>query len=182
MFVCLKNALCVSLEHRYYGYSIPTPWVLFFIFSIYFFGFYSFAFKLHSLNLFELRDFSTQNLKYLTSEQALADLASFRRFIYLKYGLTENNRWVAFGGSYAGSLAAWLRLKYPHLIYAAVSSSAPVLAKLNFFEYHEVATKTLSRYSPQCTQDISMAIKAMDELVESSTGRSKLEKLFKLKL
>ena len=38
--------------------------------------------------------------------------------------------WIAFGGSYPGSMAAWLRLKFPHLISGSVSSSGPLEAKV----------------------------------------------------
>jgi pimeloyl-ACP methyl ester carboxylesterase len=69
---------------------------------------------------------------YLSSEQALADLAYFIEAMTDKYGLPSGTKWFAFGGSYSGSLAAWLRAKYPHLIHAAVSSSAPLLAKADF--------------------------------------------------
>ena len=76
-------------------------------------------------------DMSTKNLKYLSSEQALADLAYFIESKTREYKL-NSNKWIVFGGSYPGSLAAWFRLKYPHLAYGAVASSAPLLAKINF--------------------------------------------------
>lgn len=76
-------------------------------------------------------DLSTDNLRYLSSRQALADLAHFRTVIGEERGL-NNRKWVAFGGSYPGSLAAWFRLKYPHLVHASVATSAPVYATVNF--------------------------------------------------
>jgi hypothetical protein len=75
---------------------------------------------------------STKNLVYLSSEQALADLAEFIVNIKNTYSIPNSAKWVAFGGSYPGSLAAWLRMKYPHLLHAAVSSSGPLLAKIDF--------------------------------------------------
>lgn len=75
---------------------------------------------------------STKNLVYLSSEQALTDLAEFIVNIRTKYDIPATAKWVAFGGSYPGSLAAWLRMKFPHLVHAAVSSSGPLLAKIDF--------------------------------------------------
>jgi len=46
-------------------------------------------------------DLSTDNLMYLSSEQALADLAYFRQYISDKLQLS-GNKWIAFGGSYPG--------------------------------------------------------------------------------
>jgi hypothetical protein len=48
-----------------------------------------------------VRDLSTENLVYLSSEQALADLAHFSAFINQTMNLTTN-KWIAFGGSYPG--------------------------------------------------------------------------------
>lgn len=81
------------------------------------------------LSLFS--DLSTDNLRFLSSRQALADLAHFRTVIAEARGLTDE-KWVAFGGSYPGSLAAWFRLKYPQLVYTSVATSAPVHATVNF--------------------------------------------------
>jgi len=47
------------------------------------------------------RDISTVKLEYLSSEQALADLAYFRLYMSDKMQLS-NNKWIAFGGSYPG--------------------------------------------------------------------------------
>ena len=52
-----------------------------------------------------------------------------------RYGLRSRNKWVTWGGSYPGMLAAWARLKYPHLFHAAVASSAPMTAELDFQGY-----------------------------------------------
>ena len=78
------------------------------------------------------RDASTENLKYLSSRQALADLANFISTQKIAPNLTKNGRSE---GKKKGSLAAWFRLKYPHLAYGAVASSAPLLAKMNFKGY-----------------------------------------------
>ena len=79
-----------------------------------------------------VRDMSVENLQYLSSEQALADLAAFSAAMAEQLALPEGTKWVSFGGSYPGSLSAWYRLKYPDMVHAAVSTSAPLLAKTDF--------------------------------------------------
>lgn len=41
----------------------------------------------------------------------LADLANFHLQMTKAYNLTEENKWISFGGSYPGSLSAWFRIK-----------------------------------------------------------------------
>ncbi|XP_042507875.1 lysosomal Pro-X carboxypeptidase isoform X2 [Macadamia integrifolia] len=93
------RALLVFIEHRFYGESLP-------------FGKDSYK--------------SAETLGYLNSQQALADFAVLIRS--LKQNLSsEASPVVVFGGSYGGMLAAWFRLKYPHVAIGAVASSAPIL-------------------------------------------------------
>lgn len=41
-------------------------------------------------------------------------------------------------------LAGWARLKYPHLFHAAVSSSSPLRAQLDFSQYAEIMRDSLA--------------------------------------
>ncbi|KAJ8790423.1 hypothetical protein J1605_004396 [Eschrichtius robustus] len=101
------GALVIGLEHRFYGLSIPAE----------------------GLDVAQLR--------FLSSRHALADVVSARLALSRLFNVSFSSPWLCFGGSYAGSLAAWARLKFPHLIFASVASSAPVRAILDFSEYND---------------------------------------------
>ena len=58
--------------------------------------------------------------------------------------MPEATKWIAFGCSYAGMLAAWLRLKYPDQVHGAISSSAPLEAKLGNSDHHEMVHKAMN--------------------------------------
>lgn len=120
------HAKLIALEHRYYGTSIP--------------------FKL----------LTTENLKYLSIEAALEDLAQFQTAMINEHHWT--GKWIAFGGSYPGSLAAYYRLKYPQLIAGALASSAPVKAQENFEDYDAHVTKVLGEDCAAKARSVSQEI------------------------
>ncbi|XP_046391144.1 putative serine protease K12H4.7 [Ischnura elegans] len=144
----LHGAICFQLEHRFYGKSHPTP------------------------------DMSVENIKYLSSEQALADLAFFIESMNEKYNMV-GTKWVVFGGSYPGSLAAWMRLKYPHLVHGAVSSSGPVQAKADFIEYLEVVQESINSVSPQCVDEVREATQQIASSLEAGQS-SYISEMFRL--
>ncbi|XP_063240826.1 putative serine protease K12H4.7 [Bacillus rossius redtenbacheri] len=144
------NALCFQLEHRFYGDSHPT------------------------------KDTSVKNLAYLSSEQALADAANFIAGMTEKHKLPRGTKWVAFGGSYPGSLAAWLRLKYPHLVHAAVSTSGPLLALADFGDYFGVVKASLSTTGEGCVEAIQNATRQIDLLLRDMVGLNTMKSLFRL--
>ena len=91
------NAQFLVLEHRFYGESQP------------------------------MEDWSLASLRYLSSEQGLADLA------YFIGKINENNvEVVVVGGSYPGAMSAWFRSRYPHLAVASWASSAVVQPIVDF--------------------------------------------------
>ena len=118
-----------------------------------------------------------KNLVWLSSRQALADLATFIATMRETQGLT--GPWIALGGSYPGSLAAWLRLKYPHLVAGSVSTSAPLLAKADFFEYLEVVQNSLDTV-PGCVEAVKTGVSRVRELLTSRGGWKTLHNKFKL--
>ncbi|XP_065204036.1 putative serine protease K12H4.7 [Planococcus citri] len=144
------NATFFYLEHRFYGRSVPK------------------------------NDTSTQNLVYLSSQQALADIANFICGVTNQYNLSTDTKWIVFGCSYAGSLAAWARLKYPNLVHGAVSSSAPLVAKEAFTEYYPVVKESLDYYKPTCSAKVAEANKHLSLLIQRDQGRRQVQELFGL--
>jgi len=143
------NALLVDVEHRFYGQSYPTAGM------------------------------STSELSYLTSEQALADLARIVEHIKSEQGL-QDSKVITIGGSYPGNLAAWFRLKYPSVTHASIASSAPLTAKTNFFEYMEVVASALQYFSGQaCYNAFEVAAEAVANLASQGAGSDGMKQLEK---
>ena len=146
------NGLYIAIEHRYYGISQPTP------------------------------DWSLKNLQYLNHEQAFADYAYFiesKNAEFSKaYGYTP--KWVVIGGSYAGALSAWFRLKYPHLVAGALSSSGVVTPLLDFWQFDMQIGADFLEDSEQCYNVMKYYQQvAEDKLIRSTAGeREKFLKLF----
>lgn len=98
-----------------------------------------------------------------------------------KYSLSDDNRWIAFGGSYPGSLAAWLREKYAHLVHGSISTSGPLLAKIDFFEYYDVVRDSLGTYKKcDCVSTVQKAIQQVDVLLKHMIGQRTINEKFKL--
>lgn len=101
----------VILEHRYYGTSFPFPNV------------------------------TIDNLRFLTTEQSLAEIDYFARnvkFETVDDDLTApNTPWIVYGGSYAGAQAAFLRVAYPDTFLGTISSSGVTAAIVDYWEYFE---------------------------------------------
>lgn len=55
-------------------------------------------------------------MNFLSSKQALADYAQMIPIIKKTLNIKANAKVIAVGGSYGGMLAAWLRMKYPHIV------------------------------------------------------------------
>mmetsp|Transcript_85057 Transcript_85057/g.214338 ORF Transcript_85057/g.214338 Transcript_85057/m.214338 type:complete len:572 (-) Transcript_85057:397-2112(-) len=152
------GALLFAVEHRFYGYSIPN-----------------------------VSDLSTRNLdRFLSSQQAAADLASFHAFARKEYKICPMAKWVTFGGSYPGMLASYARLLYPDLFHAAVASSAPVQAAVDFPGYLDVVAEALAvaNYevggSAACLAAVSQGHDAIGRLLKTGEGKRDLERRFEL--
>ncbi|AQK64654.1 putative serine protease EDA2 [Zea mays] len=104
------GAAVVTPEHRYYGKSSP------------------------------FKQLTTENLRFLSSKQALFDLAVFRQYYQESLNARYNrsgfdNPWFVIGVSYSGALSAWFRLKFPHLTCGSLASSGVVLAVYNYTDF-----------------------------------------------
>ena len=73
-------------------------------------------------------------------------------------------KWIVYGGSYSGNLAAWMRYRYPDIVFAAVPSSAPVQMKYNYYEYFY----PIRKYGPKhCIHAVEQVISYVDHILFS---------------
>jgi serine protease 16 len=149
------GGLHVGLEHRFYGpdfsnRSLPTP------------------------------DYTKESLKYLSADQALGDTANFIKNVqFVVNGTvvdTKTAKWIVVGASYAGNLSAWMRLKFPELVFGAHSSSAPYFAKADFWEYGYAVDVGVPKLggTQTCSDNWVKAVKYFDDLVETKGPESVL--------
>ncbi|KAG6450927.1 hypothetical protein O3G_MSEX006839 [Manduca sexta] len=145
-----NNGYQIYTEHRYYGQSLP------------------------------FREFTTENLRFLNIDQALADLAYF--ILDLKrQPRFANSKIVAYGGSYAANMVLWFKKRYPHLVEGGVASSGPILAQVDFQGYLEVVHEAfLLEGGEQCINTIDEGIKATIAAMETEEGRRELEAAYRL--
>ncbi|CRL02526.1 CLUMA_CG015080, isoform A [Clunio marinus] len=136
------NGILFYTEHRYYGKSHPTT------------------------------NTSTENLRFLNIDQALADLAFFINHIKSRSSDLTNSRVIMVGGSYSATMVAWMRKKFPHLVTGSWASSAPLEALLDFYEYKEVMTNAIKLVGgDECAETFKNAFKEMEHLVEIGETR-----------
>lgn len=111
------------------------------------------------------RNLSTANLRYLTVDQALADIAHFIAHIKRETAALSNATVIVVGKKYGGSLAVWFRQQYPHLATGAWASSAPVYAKQNHYEFKENAGATLLRFAgAECYDQVERGFAQLERL------------------
>ncbi|XP_037696975.1 lysosomal Pro-X carboxypeptidase [Choloepus didactylus] len=149
------KAMLVFAEHRYYGESLP----------------------------FGDSSFKTVHLNFLTSEQALADFAELIRHLKQTIPGAENQPVIAVGGSYGGMLAAWLRMKYPHIVVGALAASAPIwqfdgLVPCGIFM--EIVTTDFKESGPNCEKSIHRSWDAINQLATTGSGLQWLSKALHL--
>ena len=146
------GGLCLVLEHRYYGESIPVA------------------------------NFSTDALRWLTNDQAVADSVNFMKnvdfssILGIKADLTApGTPWVYCGGSYGGARAAHMRVLHPDLVYGAIASSPVTHASVAFWQFYDVVRKAAPK---SCWSVIVEVVKRINGLLSRPDDNVDLKRLF----
>jgi len=144
------GAAVFQAEHRYFGKSKPKP------------------------------DQSVENLRWFTPEQILADYNRFISEMNKQFFNGKQMRWVLFGGSYPGSLTAWMRATYPDSSIGGISSSSAVNLWVDYYGYATNMQKNYKKQSASCAKNIEDGFKKIQTMSYSETGRAQLKTIFNL--
>ncbi|KAJ6107262.1 Peptidase S28 [Penicillium sp. IBT 18751x] len=138
----IKGAV-ILIEHRYWGNSSPYP------------------------------DLTTENLQYLTLENAIADLTYFAKNVDLPFDTnsssnSQNAPWVLSGGSYSGALTAWTESVSPGTFWAYHSTSAPVEAIYDYWQYFVPVQEGMPK---NCSKDVERVVDHIDSVFASGNEK-----------
>ena len=136
------GAATIVLEHRYWGVSSPFD------------------------------DLTTENLQYLTLENAIKDLTHFAKTAQLPFATHFSSNadavpWVLMGGSYSGALSAWTATVAPGTFWAYQASSAPVEAISDYWAYFLPVQQGMPK---NCSADVTRVIDYMDNILLHGTA------------
>lgn len=100
------QACTVTIEHRWYGESLPGP--------------------------LTNKALLTQSLKV---QYAMADVAALIQYFQKNILRNMNVSWILVGGSYSGAFTIWMNERYPGLFQASWSASGVVRASFDYTDY-----------------------------------------------
>ena len=138
-----NKAICVGVEHRFYGESLPS-----------------------------ISDGGGNNKNMdlgLSVEANAFDTAAVLKLVQAMYpvGNSSSNRPVVnFGGSYSGATATWFRMAHPEATDGAISSSGVVNAIYNFVEFDEVIAEAINTPDQWCADRVYHITNAIDDLFD----------------
>ena len=137
------GAICVQVEHRFYGESLPRK---------------------------EDGGGSNENLrKGLSIEYNLQDTQKIVEEVQAKFGGSRRPV-VNFGGSYSGATATWFRMAMPETTDGAVSSSGVVNPIYKFTEFDGVISDVLDK---ECERRLRRLQKIVDHRMKRSPSAVK---------
>lgn len=149
------NGLGVILENRYYGESFP------------------------------FENSTTDNLRFLTTEQTIADNAYFAQHATFPnvtggHNLTASGHpWILYGGSLAGAQTAFSLVQYEGLLWGGIAASGVIHAVLPYPEWYD----PIQENGPSdCIAHINNIIDKIDYLIETNNtvAIQKLKTIFGL--
>lgn len=139
------GAAAVVVEHRYWGQSSPVP------------------------------DLSTQNMKYLTLNNSIADFFNFAQNVHMPFdqdgsSVATKAPWIMTGGSYSGALAAWTESTSPGTFWAYLASSAPTQAINDYWGYF---TPVMEGMPANCSADVQAVVSYVDNILANGSDDDK---------
>lgn len=147
------GALLLFPEHRFYGQTLPSG---------------------------PVDSYLPANVAMLTIAQALADYVAIIAAVRAQYKVPPTTPLIAFGGSYPGELAAFMRYAYPDVVDGALAASAPIryhqgiLPPVPAGAFFKVVTDVYAAVDPRCPDLVRTAMAQIADAASSESGRAQL--------